>query len=470
LKKEKLAQALNEISDSHIAEAAAKKRRRPYWLGALAAVIALVLVFRYVEIPLAVHARAVALASDFRFTQRPKEAQYPNREDYRAALNAWLDANATRADTATAALTDLNTFFKESCRTFLSGTRENALYSPLNAYIGLAMAAELTGGNTHRQLLDTLGTEDVQALRSQTSALWESVYKNDGNEICTLANSLWLDNSLDFNQSVMDILGHDYYCSVYQRNLNGSRAPKDIGAWLNNNTGGLLKSYTQEVQLPEETILAIYSTIYFQSKWGDEFRASNNTQDVFHAPTGDTTCTYMNAKLRQMDYYWGDSFGAVSLWLNNRCSMWFILPDPDKTIADVLAEGQYLDMVYTFENAYENTKYMKVNLSVPKFDISTQTDLRSGLESMGITDLFDFKLADFSPAFEGMASITSAKQSVRVAIDEQGVTAAAYIELPGAGAAQPPEEIIDFVLDRPFLFLITGVHGEPLFAGTVNQP
>ena len=40
-------------------------------------------------------------------------------------------------------------------------------------------------------------------------------------------------------------------------------------------------------------------------------------------------------------------------------------------------------------------------------------------------------------------------------IDEEGVKAATYIEFPGAGSAEPPEEIIDFVLDRPFLFVIT---------------
>ena len=57
-----------------------------------------------------------------------------------------------------------------------------------------------------------------------------------------------------------------------------------------------------------------------------------------------------------------------------------------------------------------------------------------------------------------------------VAIDEEGVTAASYIELPAAGAAMPPEEIIDFILDRPFLFVITNRYDLPLFAGVVNEP
>ena len=31
-------------------------------------------------------------------------------------------------------------------------------------------------------------------------------------------------------------------------------------------------------------------------------------------------------------------------------------------------------------------------------------------------------------------------------------------------------ETVDFTLDRPFLFVITGIDGAPLFAGVVNQP
>jgi serine protease inhibitor len=55
-------------------------------------------------------------------------------------------------------------------------------------------------------------------------------------------------------------------------------------------------------------------------------------------------------------------------------------------------------------------------------------------------------------------------------IDEEGCTAAAYTVMLAAGAARPPEEKVDFVLDRPFLFVINGQDGQPLFVGIVNQP
>ena len=44
---------------------------------------------------------------------------------------------------------------------------------------------------------------------------------------------------------------------------------------------------------------------------------------------------------------------------------------------------------------------------------------------------------------------------------------------PGARCCAPkthPEEEVDFVLDRPFLFAITGVDNLPLFVGLVNRP
>ena len=57
-----------------------------------------------------------------------------------------------------------------------------------------------------------------------------------------------------------------------------------------------------------------------------------------------------------------------------------------------------------------------------------------------------------------------------MAIDEEGVTAAAYTVMAAAGSSAPPEDEVDFVLDRPFLFVLASDDGLPLFAGTVAQP
>jgi len=87
-----------------------------------------------------------------------------------------------------------------------------------------------------------------------------------------------------------------------------------------------------------------------------------------------------------------------------------------------------------------------------------------------LTNVFSEKDAEFTNLTADLPIyLTAANQSVRVQIDEEGVKAAAYIELPMSGSAEPPEEIIDFVLDRPFLFVIENSN-IPLFAGCVNNP
>ena len=473
MKKDKLAQALDFISPRKLEEAlkqSAVRKRRRYFRMALAACLALVFISRIGFIPMSVPAKAVALTEGSRVEQRPDREDYPDYESFRSHYERWMAEKDQRfADAETAARQALP-FFREGSRLFLSGT-QNSLWAPANAWIGLAMLAETTGGDTRQQLLELLGADSLEQLRTEVSAVWETTNRDDGNEICILANSLWLDSDLDYIGQTMENLAHYHYADVYQGDFGTARTDKAMQTWLSNHTGGLLKRQAGTVSMPEDTVLALASTIYFQSKWSDEFSAARNTHDVFHAPGGDVTATYMNKKLAQMYYYWGDSFGAVSLWLKNGSRMWFVLPDADKTIDDVLKEGQYLEII-TNSAAFQETngKYMKVNLSVPKFDVASSRDLKQGLQAMGISNVFTPGTANFTPAIENeMVFVSSVNQAVRVQIDEQGVKAAAYIEIPGAGAAAPPEEIIDFILDRPFLFVITS-NNLPLFAGAVNTP
>ncbi len=471
---DKLNEALDHISDRHIAEAAAARRkRRPYWLGAVAAALALVILLSSVFSPGMIQAAVVSPASPPRMLARPDRDDYGDNVDaWRTDHNTWSDEQTRRQELTESALNVLEPFFRESSLAYLENSPdENRVWSPVNGYIALAMLAEVTDRESRQQVLAALGEENLEDLRTHVSTLWESVYQDDGHEIVTLANSLWLDKNLSYNQDTMDALAYHHYASVYQTDLSSDRADKDLQNWLNQNTGGLLKKQASGARFPGDAVLTLASTVYLQSKWGSEFQASNNTQDVFHAPDGDVTVTFMNKKQFQTDYYWADSFGAISLPLKNGTRMWLILPDEDKDVETVLREGQFWELLHLTYRDIENKKYMKVNISLPKFDISSGGDLAPMLQSLGITHIFDPFQSDFtaitsdSPVF-----VTAVNQAARVIVDEKGVKAASYIEIPLAGAAMPPEEIIDFILDRPFLFVLASTEGVPLFTGVVNDP
>jgi len=66
--------------------------------------------------------------------------------------------------------------------------------------------------------------------------------------------------------------------------------------------------------------------------------------------------------------------------------------------------------------------------------------------------------------------VSQAKHAARVTVDEDGCVAVAYTVIGASGGSAPPEERVNFVLDRPFLFAITGPDNLPLFTGVVNHP
>ena len=481
MKKEQIVDMIGEAPDQYVKDAKEykKKPRRsrwPKWVGGIAAVLAIaLLVTNMPGIPLIVSAQAVSLASESRKLERPKNGT--TGEQYTEWL-AQRDALAKLVETARAPIADFSGLVSDEILSGVDGT--NRVWSPVNAYIALAMTAELTGSETQAQVLDILGATDTEELHSRISAVWEEIYEDNSKEISVLANSLWLDDDVKYVQEKMDSIAYDYYASVYQGDLGSDKTNRAMTNWMRNQTGGLLKDRTQKCQLePKDQVLAIASTIYFQSKWADEFNASDNTHGVFHAVTGDTEATFMNKKEYHMNYYWGEDYGAVQMFLENGSYMWFILPDEGKTVDDVLASDEYMEMItqaHLHSDEKDNRKWMKVNLTVPQFDVSASTNLKDALQAAGLTNLFELYGNDFSPSIikanenDDPVYLDSINQDTRVKIDEKGVVAASYIELNfGAGAAEPPNEIIDFVLDRPFVFAVTKSQ-IPLFVGTVNTP
>ena len=151
--------------------------------------------------------------------------------------------------------------------------------------------------------------------------------------------------------------------------------------------------------------------------------------------------------------------------------MWLLLPDEGVRVESLLEDPQAMGFLLA-DGEWENSKRLIVNLALPKFDVTSECDLLGGLAALGVRDILNPEQADFTPMAEDAEGIylSAAQHSVRVAIDEEGVTAAAYTVMAAVGAGEPPEEEVDFVLDRPFLFAITSADGLPLFVGVVNQP
>ena len=234
---------------------------------------------------------------------------------------------------------------------------------------------------------------------------------------------------------------------------------------------GLMAEQAGSVQLRPETVLALVSTIYYSAQWSDQFYEGANTEETFHAPTGDETATFLHSS-RSGTVYYGDGFMATELPLRSSGSMWLLKPDVGVTPEDLLQSEDAVGFLLA-NGSWSQTQQAEVDLSLPKFDVSSDLDLLDALAQLGMTDVQTPGAADFTPlttANQLPLALTEAKHAARVKIDEDGCEAAAYTILSVCEtAAMPPEEIVEFKLDEPFVFAITGADGLPLFAGIVNQ-
>ena len=500
---EELNKAMEQISDKHIAQAADFRRKRPYWIGAVAAVLAVAILAGVfwrpgnrpgdastprptiqgtphvniaspgdIQSPGTLQLNNLVAGAVYpQMVMCPNYADYSDYNAYEEDLTEWEMSQWKQYNQPDGYADSLDSFFTDSIREFLTGD-QNRAYSPLNVYLALAMLAETTGGNSQKQLLELLGADSMEDLRTQAGHVWNAHYCNDGQTTSLLANSLWLDEQYTFKEGGVQTLADSYFASVFHGDLGSEPVDEDLRAWINAQTGGLLQEQAEGLTLGKDAVFALASTAYFSAGWDAEFSTGKTAGGIFHCKDADLTTEFMNQTITFGTYYRGTDFGAVRLALTGDNAMWLILPDEGKTVEDVLTGEEYWEMTQN-PGSWQNKKVLTVHLSLPKFDISSQADLISGMKNLGITDVFDPDTSDFSALTDAKdLAVGKIDHAARVAIDEEGVVAAAYSVIITYDTAAPmlPEEEINFVLDRPFLFMVTSRDHLPMFAGVVEQP
>jgi len=478
-----------------------KKNKKPYWFAAVAAVLVL-----SIGIGILPHLREATVQTTNPIVQGsgpaaipdpsgiqlpdtlllanlvsspayPALVQKPNYDDYSSDLNAytvasqaWHNSQKQQYDQPDGYADSLTDFFYISMAQFLQGDG-NTAYSPLNVYMAMAMLAETAGGNSRQQILDLFGVDTIAQLREQASHVWNAHYSNDSETTLLMANSIWLDDCFSFHQNTTDLLSQHYFASAFHGDLGTDNMDKQLQTWLDANTGGLLKDQAQDIKLDPYTVFALASTVYFSAGWDDAFSTGNTKDAIFHCEDKDLLTPFMNQAFSRHSYYWSENFSAISLEPTGDNSMWLILPNNGYTVEDILESDDYLRMTMD-PGSWENQREYTIHLSLPKFDVVSQYDMIEGMKKLGITDIFDSDISDFTPMTNTPnLYVGQINHAARVAIDEDGCIASAFTVIANYASGAPAViEEIGFILDQPFLFIISSRDNLPLFAGVVKEP
>ena len=345
----------------------------------------------------------------------------------------------------------------------------NSLYSPISLYMALSMASETANEDTQKEILEALNMDNIEMVRSETGKLFRRFYYHNEIGKLSLGNSLWLNNDVEFNSDLLDLLAKEYYASSFSLDFNDKESPKIISKWVSEQTGGKLGNDPDDFSFNSDDVMTLINTIYFYDEWVDSFNVKNTLEDEFYLADGSTVKSdFMNMTYGSHGFVGADGYNVSHLNLKNGGQMVFILPDEGVSPYDIISDPELLDEALNSLSTDER-QMGEVIFKIPKFNFSSNLELKDICKTLGMENAFEItadltNLSDTIPLF-----ISNIKQNSAISIDEKGVEATAFTQIDYCGAAQPDGKA-EMILNRPFIFAITGVNGSPLFIGITNNP
>ena len=344
---------------------------------------------------------------------------------------------------------------------------ENTLISPLSVLYALAMTANGADGETLAQMEQVLGM-DVDNLNSYMLAYLDLRPETKDYKM-SLANSIWFKDDPNFTveQSFLQTNADYYGAGAYKAAFDeGTR--NDINNWVKEHTDGMIPEIIDEI--PDEAIMYLVNALAFDAKWADEYEEHQIREGRFTMEDGTRQDVDM---MHSEEYtYLEDDLatGFIKYYKDRKYAFVAMLPNEGVSVS------QYVDSL-TGEHLREllnNPQDVTVFASIPKFETEYDIEMSEVLQEMGMTDAFDWRVADFSRLgtynVDGMnICISRVLHKTFISVSEQGTRAGAAtaVEMVAEGAM----EIVEFkevVLDRPFVYMLIDCETNlPFFIGTM---
>lgn len=334
---------------------------------------------------------------------------------------------------------------------------ENAAVSPVSLQTAFAMAAAGARGETRQEILS--GLVLGQDFLTTTKALLESL-RADGTEVL-IANRLWPTKSLNLNPHYLSLSDEAFGARPESLNFaDGDQARKTINAWVARQTKDKIPDLLKPNQLDATTELVLTNALYFKGEWKSPFEKSRTEAADFHGQY-ETYSVPMMSQVGTLGYFEAADLQAVTLdYKNSTLFMTILVPSRNDGWLKLRENLTPERLQAIFVSAQD-----KVQLWLPRFQVSSNLDVVPAMRSLGIEKAFES--ADFSDIAQGLHISDAAHEAV-VEVNEEGTVAAAATAVMTTRSMSTQKKVY---ADRPFLFTVSdGKTGSILFIGQVVEP
>jgi serpin B len=349
----------------------------------------------------------------------------------------------------------------------------NLFFSPYSISNALAMTSAGARGETATQMAETLHFAlDQERLHLSFGALRTQIAGTDEQRNYQLqtANRLWGQQDYGFLPDFLWTTESNYDADLKQVDFinDTEEARTTINRWVEERTSEKIKNLIKPGILTADTRLVLTNAIYFKAAWRHPFVPEQTKEGEFTLADGEKVMAKLMHGHVRTNYFQGDSFQALELpYEEHELSMIVLLPnDPQDLPA--------LEMKLTPNNL---TKWLEtlsghgVDVTLPKFKLTSEFMLKDVLSEMGMPDAFDPQNADFSGMTRARLFISHVVHKAFVDVNEAGTEAAASTAVVVATDSASTQKPATFRADHPFVYLIRENRtGSILFMGRVLSP
>ncbi|MBQ4443540.1 MAG: hypothetical protein II896_02625 [Clostridia bacterium] len=390
-------------------------------------------------------------------------------------VNYAASGDAT-ASTDEAFRTKLSDFSAKLYALCAEGAEDDYVFSPLSVYMATAILYNLGDEAIKADIRALFGMSDAEIAKTGDLFMglinerYEGVGKGTLVTKVDVNNSIWLDNALTTNQTALDRIAEALYCRAYRTPFadDNKQANKDIRAFIKQMTRGLID---QDFGLTADTLLAIVNTLYFKDLWNFDSRDLATETRTFHAPAEDKETEFLIGKYTSGTVQETDSATYFYTTTDAGYRFKLILPKEGRTLAEAMSAQSLAQINATTDyGARKGDVNYETRCIFPSFRVESDTPLKDILEHNHY----------LPTAFNGFGSdltdqplaVSDIKHKVVLNVDKKGVEGAAVtiIAMKNASAGMFDTVRADFVLDRPFGFLVTDREGVVLFSGQIVTP
>ncbi|OWA52451.1 Heterochromatin-associated protein MENT [Hypsibius exemplaris] len=352
----------------------------------------------------------------------------------------------------------------------------NIALSPFSADAALSMTYAGAAGTTRSELASVLGLERNSNAISERGQIFKSINSNGQNYALNSANGIFIEQTYEIVSQFRAIVTDAFEANVSSVDFIGhpDQATADINAYVVANTKGKIQELFAPGSLTSDSRLVLVNAIYFKADWQVKFNEADTKLQPFTLSNGQQVQAPLMNVLDSFSYTESAELGGAQVlelsYKDGQTSFVAILPKKEiglKGLNGLLTAS-------TIQAALGSLSHQKVNVTLPKFEISAEYGLVPALQATGIKAAFTDS-ADFSGISRKRdLKISKVVQKVFVEVNENGTEAAAatgvQIVLLSLPLNPPPPPVI-FRADRPFLYLIRHKATDSLlFIGRVADP